>query len=539
MTLGNLPKSLRRKPSEHACICIGYLSVDKVDAIGLSEKKQRALVQQLFHASVRMIVKPLIEAGRNGIDVTGGDGKVRRVYPVLASYVCDYPEQCLITCSKYGTCPVCQCPDSKLEDDAAKAPRTSLWTLDVLRKAKAQGPKGSAPFYASCKELNVSGYVVTPFWKGLPHTNIHGCVTPDVLHQLYQGVFKHILEWCQEAMDASELDARIRCLPPAFGTRHFKNGISALSQVSGSERKDIARILLGCLVGRIPHELMLTFRSLLDFIYISQYPTHDDITLSYLEDALKVYHKNKKILKTLGIRTHMNIPKFHSLLHYVESIRSLGTTDNYNTEMFERLHIDCAKKAWRASNHRNERPQMVRWLERQEKMAMYESMRERLYEEAQEHDCQPDTQRTAGFGSSGRGALSRMRRSRTKVGIVLAKHPSVKQQGLGSIAERHCAPGFSKALSQYVYKLKLGRPLNTAELAQAPSYLPFARLDIFHGVKFTTVPLSDSFPERDAVKARPACGDQPARFDTAVVLQGDDAEATGLQGMRSSICYAV
>ncbi|EPS92507.1 hypothetical protein FOMPIDRAFT_1137693 [Fomitopsis schrenkii] len=267
-------------------------------------------------------------------------------------------------------------------------------------------------------------------------------------------------------MDASELDARIRCLPPAFGTRHFKNGIFALSQVSGSERKDMARILLGCLVGRIPTALMLTLRSLLDFIYISQYPTHDDITLSYLEDALKVYHKNKKILKTLGIRKHMNIPKFHSLLHYVEAIRSLGTTDNYNTEMFERLHIDCAKKAWRASNHRNERPQMVRWLERQEKMAMYESMRERLYE------------------------------------------------------DRH------------IYELKLGRPLNAAELEQAPSYLPFSRLNIFHGFVFTTIPLSDSFPERDAVKARPACGDQPARFDTAVVLQGDEAEATGLQGTR-------
>ena len=77
MTLGNLPKVLRHKPSEHACVLIGYLSVDKIDVSGLSEKKQRALVQQLFHASVRMILKPLIEAGRNGIDVTGGDGKVR------------------------------------------------------------------------------------------------------------------------------------------------------------------------------------------------------------------------------------------------------------------------------------------------------------------------------------------------------------------------------------------------------------------------------------------------------------------------------
>lgn len=162
---------------------------------------------------------------------------------------------------------------------------------------------------------------------------------------------------------------------------------------------------------------------------------------------------------------------------------------------------------------------------------MYESMRERLYEESQERDGQPDTERTAGSVSgTSRGARRRTRCYRTKVGVVLTKHPSVKQQGLTSVAERHCAPGFCKALSRHIYELKLGRPLNAAELEQAPSYLPFSRLDIFHGFKFTTIPLSDSFPERDAVKARPACGDQPARFDTAVVLQGDEAEATGLQG---------
>ena len=141
--------------------------------------------------------------------------------------------------------------------------------------------------------------------------------------------------------------------------------------MSGSERKDIARILLGCLVGRIPHALMLTLRALLDFIYIAQYSTHDDQTLKYLEDALVQYHKHKDILKTLGIRQHLNIPKFHSLVHYADSIHSLGMTDNYNTEMFKRLHIDCAKKAWRASNHRNERPQMTKWLERREKIAMF------------------------------------------------------------------------------------------------------------------------------------------------------------------------
>ncbi|KAI0711014.1 hypothetical protein C8Q72DRAFT_766208, partial [Fomitopsis betulina] len=72
--------------------------------------------------SIQLILEPLIEAGKEGIDVTGGDGKVRHVHPVLAAYVADYPEQCLVTCSKYGTCPICQCPDSALGEEGAQTP---------------------------------------------------------------------------------------------------------------------------------------------------------------------------------------------------------------------------------------------------------------------------------------------------------------------------------------------------------------------------------------------------------------------------------
>ncbi|EPS98695.1 hypothetical protein FOMPIDRAFT_1087228, partial [Fomitopsis schrenkii] len=136
MTLGNIPKALRHKPSEHTCVLIGYLSVDKVDGAGITEKKQCALVQQLFHVSVKLILKPLEEAGKTGVDVTCGDGKVCRVFPILAAYVADYPEQCLVTCSKYGTCPICQCPETLLDEAQACLPWASIWTLDVLKKAR-------------------------------------------------------------------------------------------------------------------------------------------------------------------------------------------------------------------------------------------------------------------------------------------------------------------------------------------------------------------------------------------------------------------
>ena len=56
MTLSNLPCTLRHKPSEHACILISYLSCNKIDSEGLSERKKHALVQQLFHSSVHTIL---------------------------------------------------------------------------------------------------------------------------------------------------------------------------------------------------------------------------------------------------------------------------------------------------------------------------------------------------------------------------------------------------------------------------------------------------------------------------------------------------
>jgi hypothetical protein len=95
--------------------------------------------------------------------------------------------------------------------------------------------------------------------------------------------------------------------------------------------------------------------------------------LQYLTDALAEFYANKHILVNLGICDHFNIPKFHFMLHYEECICNFGTTDNYNTEMFERFHIDYTKEAWRASNFQNELPQMTQWLSCQEKIAMFQS----------------------------------------------------------------------------------------------------------------------------------------------------------------------
>ncbi|KAH7903744.1 hypothetical protein BJ138DRAFT_1020140, partial [Hygrophoropsis aurantiaca] len=113
MTIGNLPKSIRRKPSQHAQILLAYLPTTKLEHISNCASRRRSLAN-LFHACMSHIVEPLKVAGKEGMSIASGDGVVRRGHPLLACYIGDYPEQLLISGMKTGECPKCDIPRDEL-----------------------------------------------------------------------------------------------------------------------------------------------------------------------------------------------------------------------------------------------------------------------------------------------------------------------------------------------------------------------------------------------------------------------------------------
>ncbi|KAJ7112281.1 hypothetical protein C8R44DRAFT_833175 [Mycena epipterygia] len=311
----------------------------------------------------------------------------------------------------------------KLPRDAALAP--VIIATDKTQLTQFSGSKSAYPVYLTFGNLPKA-------LRRRPTQNaciLLGYLSVDKITR--QGLSKQT-----NLMSPEELDARICALPPAFGIRHFVKGISPLSQISG---------------------------------------THDDGTLACMTDALKIWHENRDYFITAGVRNDFNIPKFHSLIHYVDSIRFFGTTDNYNTEMFERPHIDFAKNGWRASNRRDEFPQMIAWLGRQEKIASFSTYQAWL-----------DSTRTP------------------------APPPE--------------------------YLNQFGNRLPPAQLRA--STLPFTRLDVHHNFKFEPTSLDPASEEPGAtgdsqtVIARPANATTPARFDTVIVRTSGTGEATGLTGMR-------
>ncbi|KAH9911538.1 uncharacterized protein BXZ73DRAFT_93357 [Epithele typhae] len=537
LTIGNLPKDIRRKPSRRGQILLAYLPTTKLEHVSVKAARSR-IQANLYHACLGQILKPLRKAGIHGINMASGDGILRRNHPILAIHVGDYPEQLLTTCCKSGECP--QCDIDRDEVGATTDPDRPRRDIDLVMDALSVATSGtSREFVNACADARIKP-VAFPYWQHLPFVNIFRSVTPDILHQLHQGVVKHVISWLKAAYGAEEIDARCRRMPPNHQIRVFMNGITRLQRVTGKEHAAICRFLLGLIVdlplrdGFSPVRLVRAVRSILDFLYLAQYPSHTSDSLDLLKAALRSFHDDKDIFIALGIRIHFKIPKLHSLDHYPSSITLFGTTDNYDTQYTERLHIELTKDAFRATNRKDVFSQMTLWLERREKMQRHAAfVAWRLDVEA------PGSDDSSLRSSSPLPRPTPVTQSSAR--IHLPKWPSVRRVSLRTCHDVYGTPFLRDALARFIVSFR-DSTLTSAQIERhaVGLFLPFNAVPAFHKIKFhlpSTQQMGIMDEMQDVAHARPQRTDRrgrvvPARFDTVLVKEDDSDNKQGIHKYR-------
>ncbi|KAI9569203.1 hypothetical protein HD554DRAFT_2204673 [Boletus coccyginus] len=203
--------------------------------------------------------------------------------------------------------------------------------------------------------------VFSPFWAELPHTDIFLCITSDILHQLHQVM-------------TAQLDVHFHAMLIFPGLCHFKKGVSTIKQWTAGDHKQFEQVFIGALIGTDAElHVQQAACSLVDFVHLAEYHSHTDDTLTALQNTLDDFHCLKDVFIELGCQNHFNIPKFHFLMHYTDTIRTLGSLDGLNTETSEHLHIDFAKKAYVTTNWKDYTVQMTQWLQQQEVVVWFSS----------------------------------------------------------------------------------------------------------------------------------------------------------------------
>ena len=301
LTIGNIPKAIRRKPSCRAQVLIGYIPTTDLGNI-MSKAARCCALGNLFHACMENVLAPIASCGDLGVAMMSVDGIWRCCHPILAVFVGDYPEQALVTCTYNDHCSKCQVPHNRLGKYRSFSPCVQSDAVNIYHLAN-----NTPVFRKACREAGLK-LVSRPFWVSHQFTDIFLSITPDILHQLLQGVMKHIVEWLSSptVFGSADINMQCRCLPPNHSITLFGKGITMLSHLSGKDHKNICRILLGLIVGlsvpggQASSRVVRAVRALLDFLYLSQFPSHTTDTLCQLQDSLALFHENKAVFVDLG-----------------------------------------------------------------------------------------------------------------------------------------------------------------------------------------------------------------------------------------------
>jgi hypothetical protein len=559
MTIGNLAKDVRRSPNSGAQVLVGYLPVSDLDGLYSTDDKARIGRWALYHRSMRAIFEPLKDAGKTGTEMLCPDGYMRLIFPILAAVVADYEEQVLIASVKNNRCPKCLASLHELGECTVSPMRDPLKTAALFEHV-ANHPGGVPDAFV---EQGLR-HAYQPFWTDLPHCDIFQSFTPDLLHQLHKGVIKdYIIKWCQQLASEEEVDERIKLNPPHPLARHFAKGLSALSQWTGKESKDIERVLLGSLSGSVQPDAIKCVKSALDFVYLASYRSHTDTTLAQMDAALQTFHATKDIFVRAGLRSDFNIPKVHSMIHYTPSIRLFGSADGYNTETSERLHIDMTKDAYRASNRRDFLIQMTVYLQRREAVRKFAAWRtwmtappiqhrprsednDAVNEEEEVIDIPAIRSLSNALSNASPAAPSGATSSPAPARrFLIAKAPSRPNQLLQNIMLEHASPHLTRDLEDYLCLRHRG---------MIGSVTPFHRINTFSRIRIPLPPAPalgfGASVKRimDSVRAQPSqpvSGRRQARppiFDTVLARCRDPNSATlgtPLEGVHGFFCNLI
>jgi len=310
LTIGNVRSKTRNSPSKMAILLVALLPVPPKFTSKKAKKRsaQRTANDEILNAVFSFIFESLEAIAKHGKEMCCSDGKVRQCFPVLAAWIADHAENETLHGLKRMSCAVCEVPVERLGWDTKEVhPARDYQKYAEIEERYVN--TGGEHNVASLLAVGVK--MGRNIFTGLLRVEIPLLFKPDILHNIYLGLFKHLMQWIEDFLKKhgrQELfDEVWKSLPPYPGFFVPKKAYREVTQWQGKEMRNLGRCILGVFASSLRSptpaqqspfvDAIRCVRALVDFSLMAQYRSHTEDTLGYMEQYLHDFHRYKEVFQ--------------------------------------------------------------------------------------------------------------------------------------------------------------------------------------------------------------------------------------------------
>jgi len=156
---------------------------------GRTDAAQRKTNANALRAVFDLVLAPLQEVVQEGTVMDCADGKTHLRFPILSAWIADHAEQAGLHGIGSKSCPKCEVPSKELGWNPRKIYEARDYTL-YWENAREQesGEAGIAEYFQQVG-VKIGRNVFTELYRVYP-ADLH---KPDLLHNIYLSLFKHMM----------------------------------------------------------------------------------------------------------------------------------------------------------------------------------------------------------------------------------------------------------------------------------------------------------------------------------------------------------
>jgi len=159
-----------------------------------ADEAQRQMNADVLRTVFNLVLRPLQQVVQEGTVMDCAEGKRRLCFPILSAWIVDHAEHTALHGIGSKSCPKCEVLCKELGGNPLKMYETRdyiLYSEKALRREPAE-VAGIAEYF---QQVGVK--IRNNILAGLDRVNPADLHKADLLHNIYLGLFKHMMEWVE------------------------------------------------------------------------------------------------------------------------------------------------------------------------------------------------------------------------------------------------------------------------------------------------------------------------------------------------------